>query len=96
MYIRVTILEFDPAHGGEVERLWREESGPQARAQRGNLGARAFRMVGAPGQMMMVGEWETAEQADAYLHGPEHDKLMAKYAPYLKGGLARYVGQLIE
>lgn len=95
MYIRVSILEFDPACSAEVERLWLEDSRPSALAQRGNCGAHAFRIVGSPGQMMMVGHWESLEQAEAYLHGPEHDMLMAKYAPYMKGGISRYVGELI-
>ena len=96
MFIRVTVLEFDPAHSSQVERLWREKSRPSALSQAGNLGARAFRVVQTPGQMIMVGEWETTEQAETYLRSPEHDQLMAGFAPYLKGGLVRYVGESID
>jgi quinol monooxygenase YgiN len=44
----------------------------------------------------MVGEWETMEQAEAYLRSPEHEALNAGLAPYLKGSLVRYVGESID
>lgn len=96
MFVRVTILQCDPVQQGEVERLWLEESRPQALAQKGNLGARAFRSLESPGQLLMIGEWESLPEADAYLRRPEHQELMAKFAPYIQGPLQRYVGELIE
>ncbi len=96
MFVRVTVLEFDPANAPEVERFWRERSRPSALSQDGNLGARAYRVVETPGQMIMMGEWETTEQAERYLNSPEHDALAAGLMPLLKGGLKRYVAESID
>lgn len=96
MFIRITVLEFDPANAPVVERFWRERSRPSALSQKGNLGARAFRVTNTPGQMIMVGEWETTEQAENYIRSPEHDALTAGLAPYLKGSLVRYIGESID
>ncbi len=96
MFIRVSIMQCDPDQMAKVEKLWLEESLPQATAQKGCVAARGFRSQEVPGQFIMVGEWETVEQADAYLVSPEHEGVVTKYAPYLKGGLQRFVGKLIE
>jgi heme-degrading monooxygenase HmoA len=96
MFIRITILEFDPANAPMVERFWRERSRPSALSQKGNLAARAFRVANTPGQMIRVGEWETEGQAESYLRSPEHDALNAGLAPYLKGSLVRYLGESID
>ena len=96
MFMRITILEFDPADAPAVERFWKEHSRPSALAQPGNLAARAFRMVQAPGKMIMAGEWASTEQADAYLQSPEHDRLLAGLAPYLKGAIVRYIGESVD
>ncbi|MDD5673228.1 MAG: antibiotic biosynthesis monooxygenase [Chitinivibrionales bacterium] len=96
MFIRITVLEFDPANASEVERFWRERSRPSALSQKGNLGAKAFRVVHALGQMIMVGEWETKEEAETYLQSPEHVALNDGLAPYLKGCLVRYVGESVD
>ena len=96
MFIRITVLEFDPSNAPLVERFWLERSRPSALSQRGNLGARAFRVPNVPGQMIMVGEWETHEQAETYLRSPEHDALNAGLAPYLRGSLVRYLGESID
>jgi quinol monooxygenase YgiN len=96
MYIRITVLEFDPANAAKVEQFWKDRSRPSALSQKGNLGARSFRVVHAPGQLIMIGEWETLEQAETYLTSPEHVALNDGLAPYLKGNLVRYVGQSID
>ncbi len=96
MFIRITVLEFDPANAPVVERFWKERSRPSALSQKGNLGARAFRVINTPGRMIMVGEWETMAQAETYLRSPEHDALNAGLAPYLKGSLVRYLGESID
>jgi heme-degrading monooxygenase HmoA len=96
MFIRITVLEFDPADASKVESFWREKSRPSALSQKGNLGARSYRGATMPGCMIMVGEWETMEQAEAYLRSPEHEALNAGLAPYLKGSLVRYVGESID
>ncbi len=96
MFIRITVIEFDPSNAEIVERFWRERSRPSALSQKGNLGAEAFRVVNAPAKMIMVGEWENQEQADRYLNSPEHDALNAGLAPYLKGNLVRYLGNSVD
>jgi quinol monooxygenase YgiN len=96
VFIRITVLEFDPTNTTVVERFWRERSRPSALSQKGNLGARAYRVPDKPGQMIMVGEWETVEQAERYLRSPEHDALNAGLSPYLKGNLVRYLGESID
>ncbi len=96
MFIRITVIEFDPSNAEVVEHFWRERSRPSALSQKGNLRAEAFRVVNAPGKMIMVGEWENQEQADRYLHSPEHDALNAGLAPYLKGNLVRYLGNSVD
>jgi quinol monooxygenase YgiN len=96
MFIRITILEFDPTNANLVERYWREKSHPSALSQKGNLRAEAFRVVGSPGKVIMVGEWESQELADRYLYSPEHDALNAGLAPCLKGNLVRYLGNSVD
>ena len=96
MFIRITVLEFDPANAPVVERFWRERSRPSARSQKGNLGARAYRVTDNPGKMIMVGEWETMQQAETYLRSPEHVALNDGLAPYLKGSLVRFLGDCID
>lgn len=96
MFVRISTIQCDPAHRNEVERLWLQESLPSARAQKGNLGARAYRSLENPGQLIMVGEWASVEEADAYLRSPEHDALVAKYGTLIQGIVSRIVGELIE
>jgi quinol monooxygenase YgiN len=96
VFIRITILEFDPSNAPVVERFWCDRSRPSALSQKGNLGAKAFRVTNNPGRMIMIGEWETREQAEAYLRSPEHEALNAGLAPYLKGNLTRYLGDSID
>jgi len=96
VFIRVSILEVDPARIADVERLWLHESLPHARSQEGNLGAKAFRSVENPGQIILVGEWASVEEADAYLRSPEHDELVVKYGALIRGISQRFVGELIH
>ncbi len=96
MFVRITVLEFDPADADIVMRFWKEKSRPSALAQEGNLGASAYRVTHTSGRMIMVGEWATVEQAERYIKSPEHDALNAGLAPYLKGSLVRYVGESID
>lgn len=96
MFIRITVLEFDPTNASIVEKFWREKSRPSALSQKGNLGAEAYRVIDTPGKMIMVGEWESQKQADTYLKSPEHDALNAGLGPYLKGGLTRILGESID
>jgi len=96
MFMRITVLEFDPANASKVESFWNERSRPSALSQKGNLGARALRVVNAPGQMIMIGEWKTQEEAETYLRSPEHVELNDGLMPYLKGILVRYVGESID
>jgi hypothetical protein len=46
--------------------------------------------------MIMIGEWETMEQAEIYLRSPEHKALNDGLSPYLKGSLIRYLGESID
>jgi heme-degrading monooxygenase HmoA len=96
VFTRITVLEFDPANTSKVEQFWKERSRPSALSQKGNLGANAFRVVGTPGQMIMVGEWKTQQEAETYLHSQEHVALNDGLMPYLKGILVRYVGESID
>lgn len=96
MIVRVSVLQYDPAHRAEVERLWLEVSRPTALAQKGNLAARACRSAGSPGELIMIVEWESPEDADAFVRSPEHQDVLARYAPYITGPLEMFSGELVK
>lgn len=85
MIVLLGILEFDPAYQAEMERLFKEENVPHAESKKGFIRARAFRSLDSPGRMILMGEWESMEEAHAYYYSQEHDEVTAKYAHYIAG-----------
>ena len=57
---------------------------------------RGFRSMDDPSLMVIVSEWDSREDADAYMYSPAHDSMMAGYGTLIKAIEGRYPCALIE
>jgi quinol monooxygenase YgiN len=96
MFARISLVRFDPERMEEAQQRWLTVSVPAAKARKGCRNMRGFRSLEEPGLMIIVSEWDSQEDSDAYLYSPEHEEMIKGYGTLIKAMEGRYPCVLIE
>lgn len=96
MFARVSFIRFDPSRLPEAHRMWLDVSVPAALRQKGCRNMRGLQSLDDPSLMIIISEWDSREDADAYMNSPAHDEMMNGYGPLIQGVEGRYPCKLIE
>lgn len=96
MFARVSLIRFDPARLDEAHRMWLTVSVPAALRQKGCRNMRGFRSLDDPSLMVIVSEWDSREDSDAYMYSPAHDEMMRGYGTLIQGIEGRHPCALVE
>ena len=96
MFSRISLIRFDVERLDKAHRMWLSVSVPAALAQKSCRKMRGFRSLDDPSLMIIVSEWDSREDADAYMYSPAHDRMMEGYGTLIQGIVGRYPCALIE
>lgn len=96
MFARISFIRFDLARLEEAHSMWLSVSVPASLRQKGCRNQRGFRSLDDPSLMIVVSEWDSREDADAYMYSPAHDEMMKGYGTLIQGVGERHACALIE
>jgi heme-degrading monooxygenase HmoA len=78
MFIRLTFCSFTPARHREARKIYNEEIIPVIRRQKGNLNVRLLEPTNKNHDYILVTEWKTRYDAEAYEAGSTYKRIAGK------------------
>jgi len=89
MIVRMIYVQVSPDQMEEARQLWKEHCAPLMIGMKGCLSEQFLSCREAPGEMISMSTWETADDIETYRNSKEHDEIQKYTRSLLSGARAK-------